>query len=90
MERIDNLIESRFGNKQKAKKELPINAVDRLVEEILAEYQNNNYRKWYYKVVYEFGIESVLEWMRRAKEGSEPSKLFTKYVNDARKYRKWR
>jgi hypothetical protein len=88
IERIDKLIESRFGNRKHQKLSFSINAVDQLVDEILIDYQNHGYKKWYYKVVYEFGIENVLEWRRRASEGNEPSKLFTKYVNDARKYKK--
>jgi hypothetical protein len=69
------------------KKQIPIGAVDRLANELVAEYSNPKYRVWYCKVIYEFGVERVLEWRNRALEGREPAKLFSKYVKDASTFR---
>jgi hypothetical protein len=70
------------------KHELPIDAVDMLADELVAEYSNPNFRAWYCGIIYEFGSSKVWEWRRRAAEGKEPAKLFSKYVKDARIYRK--
>lgn len=78
-----------LGNSDKpsTKHELPIAAVDKLAEELVVEYANSDFRRWYCGVIYDFGISQVLEWRRRASEGDEPAKLFSKYVRDARMYR---
>jgi len=68
-------------------KQIPIDAVDRLADELASEYSNVKYRSWYCKIIYTFGVEQVLEWRRRALEGREPAKLFSKYAKDAMTYR---
>jgi hypothetical protein len=72
------------------KHQLPISAVDELTNELINEYNNERFKRWYCGVIYEFGVSQVLEWRGRAHEGKEPSKLFSKYVIDARTYRKKR
>ena len=67
-------------------KQLPIDAVDKLADELVDEYDNLKFRKWYCGVIKDFGYAQVNEWRRRAKEGDSPAKLFSKYVTDARKY----
>lgn len=69
------------------KEQLPIDAVDKLADELVAEYQNDDFRRWYCGVIYDFGFSKVIEWRKRAAEGSEPAKLFSKYVRDARTYK---
>ena len=64
-------------------KRIPIGSVDALADELVAEYANPVYRKWYCKVIYKYGVNQVLEWRRRAADGSAPAKLFSKYVKDA-------
>lgn len=66
--------------------ELPIEQVDEIADSLCAEYTNPSYRRWYCGVVYDFGVSKVEEWKKRAKEGKEPAKLFSKYVRDARRY----
>jgi hypothetical protein len=61
--------------------------VDSLADLLVEAYDNSQYRRWYCKIIYEFGIPQVQEWFRRAKEGKEPAKLFTAYVNQARALR---
>ena len=68
-------------------KQLPIEAVDKLADDIVAEYSNPKFRQWYCGVIYEFGFSQVSEWLGRAREGKEPAKLFSKYVKDARTFR---
>lgn len=68
-------------------KQVPIESVDRLADELASEYSNVKYRAWYCKVIYEFGVQQVHEWRRRASEGREPAKLFSKYAKDAFTYR---
>lgn len=71
----------------KPKYQLPIEVVDTLANELAVQYQNEPYRKWYCGVIYEFGIDKVEEWRRRASEGNDPAKLFSKYVKDWRSYK---
>ena len=68
-------------------KKLPILAVDKVADELVDEYKNIKYRRWYCGVIYEFGFEKVEEWRCRAREGNEPAKLFSKYVKDSRAFR---
>lgn len=77
---IDNLSQTSI-------KQPSIGAVDKLADELVAEYDNQKFRQWYCGVVYEFGVSQVLEWRKRAKEGKAPAKLFSKYVKDARTFR---
>lgn len=65
-------------------KQLPIEAVDKLADELVSEYSNPKFRQWYCGVIYQFGFAQISEWRRRALEGREPAKLFSKYVKDAR------
>lgn len=69
-------------------KQLPIEQVDELADELVRAYGNPVFRVWYCGVIYEFGLAKVHEWKGRAAEGKEPGKLFSKYVQDARRYRK--
>lgn len=68
-------------------KQLPIDAVDKLADELVAEYENPKFRQWYCGVVYQYGFAQVSEWRKRAAEGKAPAKLFSKYVKDARTFR---
>lgn len=68
-------------------KHLPIGLVDQLADELVREYSNPGYRKWYCKIIYTHGVEQVHEWRRRATEGNEPAKLFSKYVKDAQVFK---
>jgi hypothetical protein len=68
-------------------KQLPIEAVDNLADELVEEYDNPQFRRWYCGVVNDFGFTQVYEWRRRAAEGKMPAKLFSKYVKDARTFR---
>lgn len=68
----------------------PIEQVDKLADELVAEYNNSDYRAWYCGVINTHGITRVIEWRGRAKEGNLPGKLFTHYVNQAGGYKKGR
>lgn len=67
-------------------KQLPIDAVDKLADELVIEYSNPKFRQWYCGVIYQFGFAQISEWRGRSKEGKEPAKLFSKYVKDARSH----
>lgn len=87
---LKSLLSSQLPNDSSGKKvikQLPIAAVDKIADELVAEYANPDFRQWYCGVIYQFGFEKVHEWRRRAVEGKEPAKLFSKYVKDARTYR---
>lgn len=68
------------------KRRLSIDAVDKLADEIVFEYNNSGFRKWYCGVINDFGFSKVNEWRIRSREGKEPSRLFSKFVKDARAY----
>ena len=67
--------------------QLPIEAVDKIAASLTNEYSNPEWHKWYCGVIYEFGPSKVHEWQRRASEGREPSKLFSTYVSQSRRYK---
>lgn len=66
---------------------LSINAVDALADELVKEYSNPVFRKWYCGVVNDFGYAQVNEWRNRSRSGKYPAKLFSKYVKDSRTHR---
>lgn len=68
-------------------KQLPIDAVDELADELVSEYSNPKFRPWYCGVIYQFGFAQINEWQNRAREGKEPARLFSKYVKDARTFK---
>ena len=68
-------------------KQLAIDAVDKLADELVAEYSNPKFRPWYCGVVYEFGFPQITEGRTRARKGNVPARLFSKYVKDARAFR---
>lgn len=68
-------------------KQLPIDAVDKLADEMVNEYANPKFRQWYCGVIYQYGFAQVNEWRNRASEGREPARLFSKYVKDSRTFR---
>lgn len=77
-----------IGNStRKPIKQLPIEAVDTLADELVAEYVNPQFRQWYCGVIYQFGYAQITEWRKRALEGRDPARLFSKYVKDARTFR---
>jgi hypothetical protein len=69
-----------IGNSTDTKKELPIDAVDKMADELVSEYSNPDYRAWYCGVIYEFGFAKIEEWRNRAREGDYPAKLFSPKV----------
>jgi|GEM_PF-4328281 len=70
------------------KEQLPIEAVDKLADELVAEYSNPAFRKWYCSIIYQYGTAQVLEWRQRASSGDNAGRLFSSYVTDAKKYNK--
>lgn len=69
-------------------KDMPLEAIDELADELVKQFDNPIWRPWYCGVVRKFGPAKVQEWRRRASEGREPGKLFTVYVNQAGGYKK--
>jgi len=67
--------------------QLSIDVVDKLAEELVTEYNNSPYRRWYCGVIYDFGPAQVHEWRVKASEGNQPAKLFSKYVKNSRTHR---
>lgn len=74
------------GTSKVEKPTLPVAAVDELADELVKEYSNDLYRRWYCGIIYEFGFATVNEWRTRAASGKQPARLFSKYVRDARTY----
>lgn len=68
-------------------KQLSVEVVDKFADELATTYNNIAFRRWYCGVIYEFGVAKVKEWQQRAKEGKQPARLFSKYVQDGRKYK---
>lgn len=89
IENLKSLINPQLRNVDSikvVKRRLPIDAVDKLADELVSEYNNAGFRKWYCGVINDFGFSKVNEWQVRSREGKEPSKLFSRFVKDARTY----
>lgn len=69
---------------------LPIERVDEEVARLIAKYRNPGWKKWYCKIVYTLGIPKVIELERRASEGDEPAKLFSKLAKSTMRSEKKR
>lgn len=78
------LEELAIGNAQLPVKQIPIDEVDTLADELVSEYSNPKFRVWYCGVIYEFGIAQVNDWRARAASGISPGGLFGYYVKQAR------
>jgi hypothetical protein len=72
------------GNNQLPIRQLPIEAVDALADELVAEYNNPGFRVWYCGVIYQFGFEQVAKWRLKAANGRTPGGLFGHYVKQVR------
>jgi len=72
------------GNDQSPVKQIPIEAVDALADELVQEYANPTYRRWYCGIIYQFGLVQVAEWRQKAASGRNPGGLFGYYVMQAR------
>ena len=86
---MEPIVKSQLPNgnrRDKHNKQLPITAVDKLADELVLEYQNPDFKRWYCSLIYKYGPSKVDEWRVRASEGNEPAKLFSKYAKDYRKY----
>jgi hypothetical protein len=64
-------------------KNVSLDEVDRLSDELVRIYKNPSYKKWYCKAIYRFGAQQIRDWMARASDGKYPERLFTTYVNQA-------
>jgi hypothetical protein len=73
-----------LGNNRLPLIQIPIEQVDDLADELVEEYSNPDYRKWYCGIIYEFGVERVKKWRHRASTGNSPGSLFSTYVTQAR------
>lgn len=73
-------------------KDLPASDVDAKADELVSEFHNPTFRKWYCQVIYDIGLDKVDEICAKARDGDEPGKLFSHYANQQRKAlrNKWR
>ncbi len=72
------------------KQRLPVEFVDDLADELIAEYANPEFRAWYCKIIYTFGPVQIREWQGRAKDASNPGKLFSTLASQALRKREAR
>jgi len=73
-----------LANDQLTSTKPSLEKVDMLADELCSEYDNLGFRKWYCKVINDFGIERVVAWQENSRSGSTPAKLFSYYVKQAR------
>jgi hypothetical protein len=50
--------------------------VDLLAEQISDSFGTDKYRKWYCKLIYEFGVDQIHEWLDKASYYRNPEKVF--------------
>jgi len=73
-----------LGNDQLSGAKPSLEKVDKLADELCSEYDNFGFRKWYCKVINDYGIERVTAWQENSRSGATPAKLFSYYVKQAR------
>jgi len=84
---INNHLTNVIRSNTDTRKRIPIEQVDSLADELVAEYGNPEWRGWYCGLINKFGIARILDWQKRARSGSNPSKLFSTYAKQAGGYR---
>lgn len=62
-------------------KDLPASVVDGKADELVIEFQNPQFRKWYCRIIYAIGLDKVEEIRAKCKDGDEPGRLFSHYAN---------
>lgn len=79
---MENISFNRNANKNS---ELTIVEVDRLADELVAQFNNPEYRRWYCKLIYKFGYQTVMDWKGRVSDANNPATLFSKIASQALK-----
>lgn len=74
----------KIGNNQTAnwKDHIGIKEADRIAAELVNEYRNPDFRKWYCKLVYELGPHRIEELRGRVRDAKDPAKLFSKLASE--------
>jgi hypothetical protein len=67
------------GNQQLERRP-SLQEVDDLASELCDLFKNNEYFRWYCKIIYTLGIDRVLILKSRVSDAKLPGRLFTKYV----------
>lgn len=62
-----------------------VSEVEKLANLICMEYQNSKFFAWYCGAIYEFGIITIEDLMKRVSDARSPGMLFTKIINEWRK-----
>jgi hypothetical protein len=73
-------------------KDLPASAVDSKADELVLEFQNPQFRKWYCQIIYALGLDKIDEIRAKVQDGDEPGRLFSHYANQEKNvlFNKWR
>lgn len=69
-------------NQQQDNKKPSIVEVDRLARELADEYGNQDYIKWYCKVIHKLGISVVQNIRAQVSDAKQPGRVFTKIANE--------
>lgn len=66
-----------------------IKEVEDLANRICSEFNNSKYFSWYCGVIYDFGISTIEDLMKRVSDADYPGKLFTKIINEWRQEKRY-
>lgn len=61
-------------------KDLPSSEVDRLADELVQNYKNPGFRKWYCDIVIALGGSKIEDLKKKVANGENPGKLFSHYA----------
>jgi len=76
MEKIGDQLPTDNSTYRDFRKEVPFIQADEIVEGLVKEYATPEYKKWYYKLVYELGPQTILDLQKRCRDGKTPGRLF--------------
>lgn len=63
----------------------PVAVVDQLATELVQQFENDEYYKWYCASIYDLGVDRIQEIRGRISDARNPARLFSHYVNQDRK-----
>lgn len=65
-------------------KDLPASVVDDLADELVKQFDNELYRRWYCAAIYDLGLSKIDDLRKKVVTGDKPGKLFSFYVKQER------
>lgn len=66
-------------------KDLPASLVDNLAEKLAKKFNNKQFIPWYCGAIYDLGLTKIDDLEKKVKDGKDPARLFSFYVQQERR-----